>query len=902
VDWSIVEGVGGSLSQASTPTQNGFATITLTTTTHAGDQFVVEAKIKNTSITKRTATITVVPGDARDVAFSKTRNSMPADEISEVVVTATIRDAFGNLVEQGTDALWDDEGLGELLEPAEVETNANGQVSATLRAGPLEEEQILNLYVDDYEASTSVNNLPLIVTLTATPVVLDVTQSQTSQLTATVRDINGVNVPDGTQVHWYTSNGTIVGSGTTVGGVASATLSAFGARVGKAVVIVSCDGYGTSLGVEFISTAPLYLKAGRNVVDIFGPPGARIRIGIAAAFLPSAFYPFDEIVSGTVADIIGNNNGTVAGATLDPNHSADGVASLLFNGSATVSIPAAAGVQAPNNLRVSAYIRPTGGALGKVIEKNTEYSLAIEPSGKVSFTVNTPSGTFKATSNAVITGDEWEFVSGTFSNNVVTVALGGDVVSTPSVGLIIPSGNAVVVGSGFVGNIDDVGISKLGLILISGVDPNNELVLGANGRGSITVTPGEPIPDYEKVNFELIATATNEGHVARVKMAFPGAQVDATVTDASTNYLALASDIAIGLLVDKEAVEEIAKEIGTWAGGGTLNWKNLAKNSLWLAAGLIPGQRIGAVGIRFAKSWRRFSNANLKGPFTDATEYLWKKAAKGARIDDGVGPYENFIRYAAGKSNSELTKLMEMKISKSSFKSFGDLYNKMGPQLFDSVLAAANHADIGPLAAKKLVRTLSKGVADNVLLLINDAAALNGLAKVLKKGIAGSQMRLVLKNSVLYTGSYDRIKLLTQLGDLVHVPAKGFSYLVSGMKKANNLGRRYELQTSHHVQKNVGGVQELGRPMKWAKKKDTDIDIVGSDGVHYQSKSGPGGFHSPQSDEQAWADAARVASGRPPGDYSKVKYVVPPPKEQNVPPKLLEWFRDKDIDVFELPL
>jgi len=215
----------------------GLASNTLHTTTHAGDRFTVYAKIVSLisagqttpydGVEVKVPTVTVIPGKTSAVAFSATPGHLVSDGQSTTKITITARDAEGNPVAKGTDVAWDLVGGGGLSD-AQTTIQDGGQASVTLRAGILPEDQKVTATVDGQEYSTTVTSDKVKILIGITGNVLTLGTGETATVTASVTDASGNPVPDGTPITWYSQKGTIAGQPVTVGGSASASLSAIG--------------------------------------------------------------------------------------------------------------------------------------------------------------------------------------------------------------------------------------------------------------------------------------------------------------------------------------------------------------------------------------------------------------------------------------------------------------------------------------------------------------------------------------------------------------------------------------------------------------------------------------------------------------------------------------------------
>ncbi len=248
----------------------------------------------------------------------------------------------------------------------------------------------------------------------------------------------------------------------------------------------------------------------------------------------------------------------------------------------------------------------------------------------------------------------------------------------------------------------------------------------------------------------------------------------------------------------------------------------------------------------------------------------------------------------------------------------------------DVVNAAAKAADdvigVGAGFHQAIVRTVSthgndiaKALADTVGGL-GDAAlaslralpanqldeALDGLARVLTKGIDPQSMRAALNNQQLYTAQYKQSHLLRDLDELAEVPGLGSA--VRALKQGSDnaaqapqaLGRRFEIQAAAQLRRDGANVSQVTQRIS-NSAGNTDIDIVITEGlqrVFYQLKSTAGSFRSLPND-QAWVKKALTELDTV--DYSQIKYVIP--SGVNVPPIINKWLDDVGVIVIDdLPI
>ena len=209
----------------------------LNTSTRAGDRYQATAKVVGVAIdglamapldgAQAQAWVAVQPGDPAAVSFEVHEPRVPSDGLSIQWITATIRDAAGNLVADGTPVDWGIDGGATLVEPDAG--TVDGRAAVRLRAGIFPGTQAVSLAAGTLRASTNVEGLPLSIGIGITGNILNLGTAETQAVTATLKDADGRDLLAGTPITWYTQKGTIVGDATVgADGKAYATLKAVG--------------------------------------------------------------------------------------------------------------------------------------------------------------------------------------------------------------------------------------------------------------------------------------------------------------------------------------------------------------------------------------------------------------------------------------------------------------------------------------------------------------------------------------------------------------------------------------------------------------------------------------------------------------------------------------------------
>jgi len=205
-------------------------------------------------------------------AIQLTSNSSTITTNDSATITARLLSSSGQLVSGATTVTFslDNPALASMVGSA---TSSNGVVSLPLSAGAVEGVVVVTATADTASADLTIqiSNDIAASTVTATANPANITVGGTSVVSATVLDVNGQPMPDGTTVNFSLNNtdlGTVVTSASITGGsgVAQATFSAGATTTGTAVVSVtsgSASGSttvnvaGAAAGsIEFVSATP----------------------------------------------------------------------------------------------------------------------------------------------------------------------------------------------------------------------------------------------------------------------------------------------------------------------------------------------------------------------------------------------------------------------------------------------------------------------------------------------------------------------------------------------------------------------------------------------------------------------------------------------------------------------
>ena len=531
---------GGTLDERETKTEDGHTSVRLGTSRDAGEKYRVHAKVEkfllegvevqnsdgSPLVEMDSGWMEVTPGASSRFTVQLTgdgaASGMPADGKSEKQLTVTIRDQNGELAAEGTEVYWRLKGAGELGE-AQTSVYSNGQVTARLIAGDLVDQQEVLIETDGYEHVEVVENEDISISLTSDVGSLDMASEQTAALIATFSGLK-----DGATVVWGASKGEMINASTTVqNGQATATLKATKTRVGEAIVMVAVGGSSRILRIPFVSSAPIQVSVDQPVlagdvssdgtesveridgtfetvgyrtstsVLVQAPsyPGRTATISFGQT-VPNvlARYRMDQISNGATPDELGGRDAVVDGAVLDSAVVHEGAASMSFDGNGMLVVMHAEPLVIRDQLRISAWVYPEAPG-GSLVAKAGEYELALDVEGKPSFTVHTANGSQTITAAIGLANGQWHFVSGRYDATGFATLTVNEMVTTQAItGSVAPGNNDIIMGSGFLGNLDLVEIGQgetfvTGLPLtLSGVDANGQVQLDATGQATVTVS------------------------------------------------------------------------------------------------------------------------------------------------------------------------------------------------------------------------------------------------------------------------------------------------------------------------------------------------------------------------------------------------------------------------------
>ncbi|HEV2208112.1 MAG TPA: hypothetical protein VG167_05015 [Verrucomicrobiae bacterium] len=737
VKWQIMDGSAvGTLSSQETITQDGFTWVKLTTSQHPGNLYKIQAKLKKIVCqnvngfekpggqafhTNESAVIEVVPGRTRQFTANVTGGStMPADGKSTKLITATMRDARGELIAQGTDVYWHLKGLGVLAD-AQDTIDTNGEATARLIAGTVAGNQDIEVEADGQTYTVSVQNTPIDIGLETSGPNVDMAIGGCTTLTATLP-----GVADGAGVEWSSTKGNVSSAASTVqNGQTAITLHADGTtRTGDALVTASLGGNVKTIRVPFVSSAPISCSASRPTiagdatsdgtvavprldgtteqvpfstssdVTLRAPSYPRERAHVVfGELLPAQLvhFDFESVTDSRTWDDSGHFAASLAGATLNPGFAYSGFNSLGFDGVSSASIPNQPTFQLQRDFGITVYVNlfTYGGAL---VAKPGEYSLSVDEVGRPVFSVTTDAGTFTASSSQLLPLYQWTEVEARLgSDGTLTVSVGGWQDRATFTGEPQASASGITLGAGFAGNLDSLSFTR-GTVFhivqdppwtVTGLDASGNVTLDSQGSATISMHGAG-----------AMNPANPHGHRVSAQISItPTATPDMTATETAQEVVQVVpkSEYAI--------ITAMAGGISVTTGGATQPLTDFEREELvsrHLANFLITGQRSAAVLPMHAGSL----TANSEVGFRVAI-WLEETTVEASRVNRLMVSVLNGVpEDAANQLNNQLSELMKHAAAQGRDSSFQQFFQENAGQLVSGLyeLSQENGAYLKALA------------------------------------------------------------------------------------------------------------------------------------------------------------------------------------------------------------
>ncbi|MCF6209891.1 MAG: hypothetical protein L3J88_01060 [Gammaproteobacteria bacterium] len=899
VDWQLLTG-SGSLSESQTPTIDNSAVVKLNTSSNPGDTYRVRGILRriptgsgtqSINAKRESAMLKVVAGVPANITIDKSKNIYRSDNTDTVELTATVRDQFGNLVENETPVMWLVENSTSEFLAFETHTTS-GVASATLKAPKTPINQVVTVRAGRATQTVIMDVERVSGNLTSSRAELSVDFLDTATLTATV------NAAEGTPVFWLSSNGSVVGETVVSGGTATATLSSAGGSIGPVVVTATIgdrllfwEGMFTTSSPLTAAVAHPVVVAGESVdgietvtwadgttrnirywastpIELTGPPNADLLVGFRNDQTTEAFT-FDALdASGIIQGQIAGHSMTVTGGTLDTLEKRHGLGSLRFSGTGNGTIPDHASFNFSDTFSVSMSVRPAVISPALLAGKGAAWTLEMLSDGRIQASLTTNQGTFSSLSSQALSVDEWTEISLQYDADGLRVNINNSTVSTSATGNVISSTESIVIASDLAGHIDDLRfsnrMSSAAVARLDGVDAAGRVQLNAAGQATIHVrtvgeVPGAGVSRRVPISIRSLTPIVKNNGFSFFRKAY--ADNDETTTyvqvvekdwwfytyDSVTSFfgadpesgVGTASNVAGGMLIVAD-IGSIVKNLWRTT-GWTDKEPNWVEFSLSLA-GLATEIAVGAGEIADAPiSATRAVVAGIGDtPFTRVLATRLKAAVTG---DLTIGAAEKGFLTKLAQGDEALSSAFNGIVkSPETYEAAIRAADSLGDEFFDVVKQIASDPSLGFEGGEAVVKALA-GVSDGALAGIKNSSvplstSLTGLAQAGKQ-VSPELLTKVIGNDNLYSAGYKQGDLLKDMGELADV--RGFDLLADALATGNKNGLksfpqgkgfRYELESAAYIKRNGGEVIEISKKLSTSTGQiKTDIDIIANLGA-----------------------------------------------------------------------
>ncbi|MBN1601307.1 MAG: hypothetical protein JW915_06845, partial [Chitinispirillaceae bacterium] len=277
IRWSIVSGSGGRIEPHESMVVDGLASTFFYPSTVKGSVFSVKADVVEleldgststsvTGISAQTGLMTTVAGaaSASTSTFGNcSRSAYPADGVSQSSVEITLRDAFGNTLPDNTYVEWYVDAGDIVSGLTDRKLNSSGVARATVTSGMFPGPQNLLVSAGAEKTFPFSNTLVTPSAIISTKSQLVIEDDEETTLTARFP-----GVPIGTEVKWFTTNGSIKSKTNIIdaNGTSTAVLSAMDGRIGHARVGAGVGSILQITKIPFVSNCNVKLTIEKNVL------------------------------------------------------------------------------------------------------------------------------------------------------------------------------------------------------------------------------------------------------------------------------------------------------------------------------------------------------------------------------------------------------------------------------------------------------------------------------------------------------------------------------------------------------------------------------------------------------------------------------------------------------------
>lgn len=507
VRWRV-DGPGGSLEHSVSESSIGLFTNTLITQREADQEYTVTARITDSEDERfaigeelEFGPFKVVPGEPASIEMEGDADSMQANEVGEIELSAVVYDGHENRVADGTPVTWQLDYDGELQSP--VAETADGVASVNYEVGDKLLASSVIVQAGTAEQQFPINKTPVTAALNLGAA------SVPADGTTTVALSVSSNAEDDTPVEWNTTHGRIINAQNAIsGGQATATLVASNIPGDGTVMVSVADavddevieytGAGSGLSARFEHAAIVAEDGPGSVtvdtlngtaqhsyitstnVTLTGAANQELDLSVGGFFTPNAppslHYAMDGIVEespGTaseqryIADLISGVRANIMGDVEDDrqNGFTDPGSSLAMNGGHLI-VDAVPELHIPDDLFVNVRFRTNSTDSNQQLVfkgdgTTTAYKLSLINGGStLQATITTDQGSYSVESDTLIQQDTWYIAGLRVRNGRLELGLNDERQAVDIAGQIVGENLDLAFGSGLEGNLDDIKIGR----------------------------------------------------------------------------------------------------------------------------------------------------------------------------------------------------------------------------------------------------------------------------------------------------------------------------------------------------------------------------------------------------------------------------------------------------------
>jgi hypothetical protein len=276
-------------------------------------------------------------------------------------------------------------------------------------------------------------------------------------------------------------------------------------------------------------------KAISGTLDVYGTANTQKTVTIGDIFAPNrltqAAYWMNDL--SEAKDEIGFSNGTLENIGLSKDTRRFAGSSFAFSQSesgnnSSMTIASATRLQLENDNSFTVDIKPTQ-AGGEIFTLGSGLKLELLASGELQLTAETDDGnTYTATQENTLALNQWHQIAGSFSNNILTLAVGDQRIETAVTGQLSYTTASLNVGQGYAGLMNSLKWFNLAsdpLTTLADGSETQSVMLDSLGKATITINsagkmlsfnsqlPMQSISvqaDDTRQTIELLSTATFE--------------------------------------------------------------------------------------------------------------------------------------------------------------------------------------------------------------------------------------------------------------------------------------------------------------------------------------------------------------------------------------------------------